>query len=813
VGNLGESGGRMRAIRWGRGRRRAAVLVLSLTAAGLAAGVSSPASASPAARVTVLSSAPDQVTGGDARIRVDLPPGLRDKARVLLNGDDVTKQLSENRDGALEGVLTGLEVGANTVTVAPTGHSAGTPANATLRLTNHPITGPIFSGPHQYPFVCKTARPANGLGQPLVDNHDREGYPVFAVAGNPNSEVVGWSKDCSAPTRVDYMYRTTSGDTKPLPADGSRPTNMATTTLLDGRTVDYVIRYERGTINRFVYSIAMLGRLGEDPAHLDDSLWNGRLTYSFDGGVGIGHSQGELSTGNSFQQSLGLGYAVVASTGTRTSVHYNLQVGGETALMVKEHFIEEHGVPLYTIGVGGSGGGIQQYVYGQNHPGLIDAAVPQYEYPDMVTQTIPVGDCELLEHFMDVTDKNNPKWNDPANRQALEGLHVTADPTLSAADRAKWTQLLADYKLVGARDYSAALDAKQLPLGECRQGWFGLSPLSMNPHYGSAGAGSELMSPSGVMNTVDWTHWGDLKNIYGTDAAGYGRSTWDNVGVQYGLQALKDGVLTTDEFLELNASIGGWVRPDQMKQEGYPFVGDKTPGNFDPWSSRNMNLSPDGGLTPAPRTSGDVAAMNAAYDSGMVFHGDIDIPVIDWRHYLEDQLNMHNTKQSFATRQRMLDHDGDASNQVIWFTDARPEVAFDQTAEAFTVMDQWMANRRAHPGTSAAATKPPLAVDRCFATDGTEIAHGDHVWDGVLDDRPAGACTQKFPVYESSRMVAGAPIEGDVYKCQLQSVDDAIGRGLYGSWVPTADQRARLKQIFPTGVCDYAKPDAGRPSR
>jgi hypothetical protein len=33
---------------------------------------------------------------------------------------------------------------------------------------------------------------------------------------------------------------------------------------------------------------------------------------------------------------------------------------------------------------------------------------------------------------------------------------------------------------------------------------------------------------------------------------------------------------------------------------------------------------------------------------------------------------MHHSHQSFATRKRMLNHDGDASNQVIWFTDARP---------------------------------------------------------------------------------------------------------------------------------------------
>ena len=83
------------------------------------------------------------------------------------------------------------------------------------------------------------------------------------------------------------------------------------------------------------------------------------------------------------------------------TTHYNLQLGGETAIMVKDRFVSAYGEPRYTVAVGGSGGAIQQYVYGQNHPGLLDAAIPQYSYPDMVTQTIHVGDCELLERWAD----------------------------------------------------------------------------------------------------------------------------------------------------------------------------------------------------------------------------------------------------------------------------------------------------------------------------------------------------------------------------------------------------------------------------
>jgi Tannase-like family of unknown function (DUF6351) len=351
----------------------------------------------------VLSGRADQVSGGDALVRVDAPRRLLADLRVLVNGDDVTDAFEPNHR-ALVGLVTGLHDGANRLEVRRTHRRRARPLDR-LTLVNHPQTGPIFSGPHQVPFVCKTIQA--GLGEPLVDNVAGQGFRVQ----NPDGSTAGWSRDCSAQTQVDYQYRTTGGQFRPLPADGSRPADMAQTTLLDGRTVDYVVRRERGTINRFIYSFAMLAPFGESPAaDPDTSLWNRRLIYTFDGGVGIGRNQG--TPGGSALYDLGLrqGYAIVHSSGTRTSVHYNLELGGETALMTKEEFVERYGAPLYTVGVGGSGGAIQQYVYAQNHPGLLDAGIPQYSYPDMVTQTIHIGDCELLEHYMDVTDAANPKW-------------------------------------------------------------------------------------------------------------------------------------------------------------------------------------------------------------------------------------------------------------------------------------------------------------------------------------------------------------------------------------------------------------------
>jgi hypothetical protein len=773
--------------------------------------------------VQILSSQIHQVSGGDALVRVNAPgSSVPSSARLLLNGVDVTSQLAPSGE-YLEGVVSGFNEGWNLLVVRA--NASPLSIRALLPVNNHPIGGPMFSGPQQQPFVCTTAR--NGLGQPFIDNQDAIGirvaqedalgnYPMDS-RGYPTAAatIIGYSKNCAGNTRFQYQYRTTAGGFAPLPGgpSGTLPANIAMTTTLDGQTVPYIVRWERGTINRFIYSVAMLVPTTEtNPAEPDDSLWNGRLVFSLEGGVAIGRTQGTSGTGAMLRHdSLRLGYAVVTSTGLRTNTHYNLQLGGETALMLKEHFIEDHGVPLYTVGVGGSGGAIQQYVFAQNHRGLLDAAIPQYSYSDMITQTIHVGDCELLEHYFDKTDRFNTKWQDVQNRRAIQGLNASATPVISAGEAAtQWNPIYGIYSLLGLNRPLPipATSTTPPPLTECRRAWFGLTPLVLNPTYTNVQDIAQLAQGTAG---VDWTHAGDLVNIYGTDADGFGRNPWDNVGVQYGLQALKDGVISPAEFLDLNAKVGSWKEPAAMVTEGFPFVGGFSPAAFDPWSSRNMNLSPDGGVTPAPRRSAPLEAIQAAYQSGMRFDGDIDIPVIDWRHYLEHQLDMHHSHQSFATRQRLQRrHDDD--NQVIWFTDARPGAAmFDQTPEAFEVIDEWMANIQSTPWKGVAGNKPPRAVDRCFDTLGNEIAAGDDVWDGVLDANPPGPCTQVFPIYSSSRRVAGGPFEGGIFKCGLQSVDAAIAAGVYGSWVPSAAERDRLMQIFPTGVCDWSQPDVGRP--
>ena len=744
-------------------------------------------------RLRVLSSPADRVSGGDARIHVRAARGLHDELELWLNGRPLAAALSEVDDG-LEGVITGLADGRNVLQARH--RSAG--VRDTLVLVNHPVTGPIYTGPQQTPFVCTT----NQFGlEPKVDTDTPPGYRVRDSGGN----TVGYSRDCSIDTFVSYLYRSTGNTWKPLPAGGVRPADMSTIALPDGRDADFVIRREVGSINRFLYSFAMLATAGERADAPDLSLWNRKLLYWFQGGVAIGHSQGSVHSGSLNPDILRLGYAIAHSSGNNTGTHYNMNLAGETAMMTKERFIERHGTPVYTVGLGGSGGAIQQYLIAQNNPGVLDGLLPVQSYPDMVTQTIHVGDCELLEHYMDATDRANPKWRVTKNRSLLVGMNAEEG-------FARVNDPFAALKT--ALGYSTAVG-----MSECVPGWRGLTPLAMNPLYGQA-ANQQFYEPQSDIAAIRWTHYDDLRNVYGVDADGAARVTWDNQGVQYGLRSLTSGKITFAEFLHLNWHVGGWKHPSDMVQETFPFFGTGAaeinkaftiPGYFDPWSRKNMHLSPAPDQ-PAPRSRGDLRAMRAAYTSGHVFSGRLDVPAIDNRQYMERELDMHNSHQSFAVRQRVLDRMGHSGNLAVWFTDTVPGVPkASQSLEALAVMDEWLMNMRAQPHKGVARNRPARAADSCFDTTGTLMHSGAGVWSGVLDSRAPGACTQAFPLYGTSRIVAGAPIEGWMYRCVRKPVERAVADGTYAPWAPTASEIAQLKQVFPDGVCDYSRRDRARP--
>ena len=453
--------------------------------------------------ISVVSSPAKYVSGGDARIEIAVPAKTDlDDVDVTLNGADVTSAFGPDPEGnhQLEGVVTGLPLGESRIVASS--HTRGKGRSTATSSSSSTTRFRARSSP------ARTRRSSSARRQAMQ-----------RATGCRRSRS---RPTCETPTVVSFIYRDTTGAWLPYnPASPPSPATIAQTTTMDGKTVPMIVRWERGVINRFMYSIMMLSPASQS-ASPDFSAWNHKLLFSFSGGVAIGHYQGSPSVNDMrYLNGLQMGYAVIYSTGTRTNTHYNLQLGGETAIMVKDRFVSAYAEPEYTVAVGGSGGAIQQYVYGQNHPGLIDAGVPQYSYPDMVTQTIHVGDCELVERWLDSKVLADPLsiWRTWVNRTLIEGLNASA---------------------VIPNPYAPVMPYMPTPgSSECISGWRGLSPLALNPNFGTAPG----YDPA-VYGPVEWTHWGDLVNIYGTDETGFARSPWDNVGVQYGLAAVKSGAIT-----------------------------------------------------------------------------------------------------------------------------------------------------------------------------------------------------------------------------------------------------------------------------
>jgi hypothetical protein len=464
------------------------------------------AGASGSVEIRVLSGRAGMVTGGDALVETNAAP---EKFSATLNGQDISKAFRPGKAaGTLMARVQGLKTGRNALEIK------SAKGSAKLELTAYPITGPVFSGPHQKPFVCQTEQA--GLGAPL-------------------------DEDCTAKTVVTYVYKSTQPPAtggpggrggqapgaipagfKPFDPSGPRPDDVAQTATSEGKTVDYIVRRERGAINRAIYEIAMLHNpAGPAPDPWNPSAgWNGRLLYSFGGGCAAGYRQG-LPGGAVNDEFLAKGYAVALSSLNVFGNNCDDVISAETAMMVKERFIKEFGLPVHTIGTGGSGGAIQQYMMAQNYPGLLDGLMPQVSFPDnAIFQS--VTDCSLLDRAFGSTKTS---WND--------------DQKASVSGYALWKT--------------------------CSDGWMANgSPVSLANNQILATACNAAIPKTLVFDPLTnrsgarCDYFDNMVNVYGKDSrTGAARRALDNVGVQYGLAAFNAKQIGFEQFIELNRGIGG----------------------------------------------------------------------------------------------------------------------------------------------------------------------------------------------------------------------------------------------------------------
>jgi hypothetical protein len=462
----------------------------------------------------VISSRPGSLTGGDALIAIDIPENLTaDRlaaiAAVKLNGREITGSFrSGTTTHRFVGLVTGLKLGPNSLDLFRRGESA--PA-AHVSLTNFPKTGPVFSGPHEQPFICQTADfklPGDTLLGPPLD------------------------ANCSVETVVAYVYRPVDSPPgapfKPVPDRTSLPSDVAMTTTTQGHSVPYIVRVETGTINRAIYQIALLHNPVSEPEpdpFTPLTGWNKRLLYSFGGGCTGGWFKQGLTTGITLNTAargsltdkiLGAGYAYVSSTLNVFGNNCQDVTAAETMMMVKEHFIETYGAPLFTFGRGGSGGAYQQIQIADNYPGLLDGIIPSATFPDVLATIQFLTDAQLLNAYY---SKTGGALSDEQKR-AVAGVAVMPSVTKVSSGAGR----------INPQVFCPA----ELP-----------EPLRYHP----------LTNPSGARCDV----FDHTVNVYGRDpATGFARRPLDNTGVQYGLAQLNAGVITPSQFLDLNEHIGGY---------------------------------------------------------------------------------------------------------------------------------------------------------------------------------------------------------------------------------------------------------------
>ncbi|MDP2286269.1 MAG: DUF6351 family protein, partial [Pseudohongiella sp.] len=198
--------------------------------------------------LSVISSAPHLVTGGDALIEVRYRPNDFRTPELMLNGsaagtDLFNRSHSVEQDGVriVNTLVTGLTEGENTLTASLNG------SQASITLVNYPKTGPVISGAQQTPYVCL---------QDLAP--DREGNPSrFAIGNGEHLDVSSQSEDCALPTRFDYLYRAQDSEGFIALNDPRQvPDNVASISTAMGQQVPFIVKLETGTINRAIYQIA-----------------------------------------------------------------------------------------------------------------------------------------------------------------------------------------------------------------------------------------------------------------------------------------------------------------------------------------------------------------------------------------------------------------------------------------------------------------------------------------------------------------------------------------------------------------------------
>ena len=663
------------------------------------AGTGATAAMAQGLQIDVLSTRADLVSGGVALTSIELPAGTDPSTvTVTLNGASVTSQFAERPDGQFEGLLSGLVDGPNTLTATL---ADGTSTSTTI--VNHPIGGPVFSGPQIQPWVC----------QPGASD-----------------------AQCDQPPTVSYDYMPVGGGQfQPYdPSNPPPPELIATTTTDNGTTVPYIVRVETGYLDRDQYSYAMLWQPGRPWAPwAPQPQWDHKLVITHGASCGADHTT-STAPSTLYDPALSRGMAVMSTAMDNAGHDCSLLTEAESLIMAKEHLIDEFGTLRYTIGTGCSGGSLVQQQVANAYPGVYQGILPQCSFPDAWSTGQQLLDYQLTRNYFE----SPAEW----------GTGIVWTPAQIAA-------------VQGHPDYANSVELSTLY-------W----PTLANPAYQCAGVSSSQLwsptNPGGVRCDLEDYMINLFGPYQGDNPYGYAGIPLDNVGVQYGLAALEEGIITPEQFIDLNQKIGGYDN------------------NYD---------------TTAARMSAQEPALANAYRSGAVNETSnlAEVAIIDLRG--PDAGSFHDAYRSWAIRARLERVEGHfPKNDVIWFGEAPLIGDPNYAAQALVAMDGWLSAVEADHRDVALAQKiaddrPADVHDQCSDIPGVEQV----VVPGVGEVCQSPVLQTRFA---TPRMVAGESVATDQEKCQLEP----LRRSAYYPVTFTDQQWSELAQIFPGGVCDWSQP-------
>jgi hypothetical protein len=672
--------------------------------------------------VHVLSDRADVISGSEALVSVTLPRSVvPSSVKVSLNGSDVTSEFALRANGSYEGLITPLHLGTNQLVAEAPGGLIG---QATI--TDHAIGGPVLAGPQVEPWVCKNAG-ATGA-------------------------------QCDAPTTYAYEYKSSVTGALAAYEPGNPPPDVATTTTDNGQTVPFIIRIETGYEDRDQYQIAVLFQPGKQwEPWAPQPQFDHKLLITHGASCGIEHESGtapsvtsdtvgvpgvDVSTASP-TTALGRGFAVMSTALDNAGHNCNLATEAESLVMAKEHLVDHYGTLRYTIGTGCSGGSLVQQQVANAYPGIYQGILPQCSFQDAWSNGEEISDYHQTRKYFERPEQ----WGTGIAWTYEQIAAVEGHPNYGNAiifDTVYWEELANPTKTCPGVESAEAYNPETNPGGvRCTLADYMINVFGARPEK----------------------VWGAVEKQLGHGFAG---RPIGNVGVQYGLHALQDGIITPAQFVDLNAKVGG----------------------------ADIDLKPT-----KERIRADEPALKYAYLSGSVNEANnlVSVPIIDLRG--PDPGAFHDAYRTWSMRARLeRDERHFPKNDVIWFGEAPLIGSPTYTTEALLAMDRWLSaveadKRKLTLGEKVAADRPEDVHDKCSNVEVVQEVSVPGI--GPVCQLPLAQTRFATP-----RVVAGESITTDNQECQLK----ALVQSDFYPVTFTAEQFSQLQQAFPTGVCDFSKP-------